>query len=440
MPAKRYLIIGDGAAGTTAAQHLRTVDPNATIAIISDDPAPAYFRAALTNYLLGELREEQIFAVPPTFYDEFEIHRALARVATVDTKRSCVMLAQGGKPVAYDALVIGAGSRARAPTFEGNWLPGVMTMRTLQDVRNVMDLIKLRGLRHAVVVGGGPLGLEWAHGLVVRGVKVTMVLRDPKFMAGAMDDVASDLLLARLKHAGVGVRMRDEIVAVLPGKDGRAAGVALKSGERMACDLVAVGIGVMCNSEFLQNSGLTIDKNGGVAVDDAMRTNVPNVYAAGDIASYKGKLLQLWEPAKMQARVVAANISGRPTHYQAGTHYMATRLYDLDFAGLGESGGATAAGTEELVRFPQGTGQIEYRKIMIRDGRVVGALMLGEREARVRRHGRALKTLIDKKIDVSGIKDEMLDPSFDLASWVTAHEAANAPKKMRQGTLAAGAK
>jgi NADPH-dependent 2,4-dienoyl-CoA reductase/sulfur reductase-like enzyme len=118
MSRKRYLIIGDGAAGTTAAQRLRELDRTAYITILSDDPHPAYFRAALTNYLLGELREEQIFAVPPSFYAEYEINRALARVAAVDTARSQVWFSQGGQPLAYDALLLAAGARANAPSFE----------------------------------------------------------------------------------------------------------------------------------------------------------------------------------------------------------------------------------------------------------------------------------------------------------------------------------
>ena len=116
MSQKRFIIIGDGAAGTTAAQSLRIADKGATIAILSDDPHAAYFRAALTNYLLGELREEQIWAVPPNFYDEYAIHRALVRVAQVDTKRSLLWLAQGGRPIGYDALVLAAGSRAPRPS------------------------------------------------------------------------------------------------------------------------------------------------------------------------------------------------------------------------------------------------------------------------------------------------------------------------------------
>jgi NAD(P)H-nitrite reductase large subunit len=143
MSSKRYVIIGDGAAGTTAAQALRLADPAASITIISDDPNAAYFRASLTNYLLGELREDQVWAVPPSFYGELRIHRLLARVASVDVARKTVALSTG-HALPYDSLIIASGARARPPPFDGGFLPGVMTMRTLQDVRTVMDLIRAR--------------------------------------------------------------------------------------------------------------------------------------------------------------------------------------------------------------------------------------------------------------------------------------------------------
>lgn len=436
---KRYIIIGDGAAGTTAAQSLRAADKGATIAILSDDPHAAYFRSALTNYLLGELREEQIWAVPPSFYDEYSIHRALVRVAQVDTKRSLLWLAQGGRPIGYDSLVLASGSRARPPTFEGAWLPGIMTMRTLQDVHRVMDLIKLKGLKTAVVVGGGPLALEWAHGLSHRGVNVMIVVREQKFLPGAIDGIASDLLLARLRHAGVQVRMGDEVVAAMPGPQGRVGGVMLKSGERVACELVCAAIGVICNSEFLgAESGITLAKNGGIEVDDQMRTSVPNVYAAGDVAAYQGKLLQLWEPARMQARVVASTIQGRGERWTPGVHYMATRLYDLDCASIGDVA-VTPQGAEELVDFPQRTGRISYRKLCIKDNRLVGALMFGEKEAKVRRWGRGFKRLVDTKADISKIKSELLDPAFDLAAWLHTNELTEKPKVAKPATMASAA-
>lgn len=439
MSQKRYIIIGDGAAGTTAAQALRMADKGSTIAILSDDPHAAYFRAALTNYLLGELREEQIWAVPPSFYDEYAIHRALVRVAQVDTKRALLWLAQGGRPIGYDSLVLACGARARPPTFEGAWLPGIMTMRTLQDVHRVMDLIKLKGLKTAVIVGGGPLALEWAHGLSHRGVNVLMVIREQKFLPGAIDSVSSDLLLARLRHAGVQVRMGDEVVAAAPGPQGRVAGVMLKSGERVACELVGVAIGVICNSEFLgPESGINLAKNGGIEVDDQMRTSVPNVYACGDVAAYKGKLLQLWEPARHQARVAAATIMGKNEKWSPGVHYMATRLYDLDCASIGDVA-VTPPGAEELVDFPQRTGRISYRKLCIKDNVLVGALLFGEKEAHVRRFGRALKRLIDLKTDISKIRSELLDPSFDLTAWLKTNELTDKPNVAKPSTLASAA-
>ncbi len=442
MTPKRYIIIGDGAAGTTAAEALRRHDKSATIAILSDDPHAAYFRAALTNYLLGELREEQIWAVPPSFYEEHAIHRALTRVAQVDTKRSVLWLAQGGRPIGYDALLLACGARARPPTFEGAWLPGIMTMRTLQDVHRVMELVTSKTMRAAVVVGGGPLALEWAHGLAHRGVSVTIIVRDQKFLPTAIDNVASDLLLARLRHAGVQVRMGDEVVEAFKGPLGRVGGVRLRGGERLACDLVAVAIGVLCNSEFVTGaggeSGIAVAKNGGVEVDDRMRTTIPNVYAAGDVAAYKGKLLQLWEPARHQARVAAANILGGSETWSPGAHYMATRLYDLDCASIGEVA-QPVAGAEELVDFPQRTGRISYRKLVVRDNRLVGALMFGEKEARVRRLGRALKRLVDTKADVSKIRGDLLDPSFDLVGWLNTNELTEKPKQVKPATTAAAA-
>ncbi|MBX3230840.1 MAG: FAD-dependent oxidoreductase [Labilithrix sp.] len=438
MSGKRYIIIGDGAAGTTAAQALRASDPQATIAILSDDPQAAYYRAALTNFLLGELREEQVWAVPPSFYDELAIHRVLSRVAKIDTERRHVLLAQGGRPLSYDALLIASGARARPPTFEGALLPGVMVMRTLQDVHKVFDLIKLRGLRSAVICGGGPLALEWAHGLTHRGVKVMMVVRDRKFLPTAIDTVSSDLVLARLRQGGVEVRMGDEVTHAMPGREGRVAGVVLKSGERVSCELVGVAFGVICNSEFLQGTPVALAKSGGVITDDQMRTSIPTVCAAGDVAAVNGKLLQLWEPARMQARVAAATMLGRTERYQPGVHYMATRLYDLDVASIGEVA-QTPQGAEEIVDFPQRTGQISYKKLCLRDNRVIGALLFGERAAAVRRHGRAFKKLIDSKADVSSIKGELLDAAFDLSAWIKTQELVDKPK-VAAVTLASAAR
>ena len=158
MARKRYLIIGDGAAGLTAAASLRHADAEAVIGVFSDEPVPGYYRAALTNYLLGELREDQLFAVPPDFYQRYGIHRIYTRVVGVDATRSAVWCSTSPEPAAYDQLLVASGARARAPSFEGAHLPGVLTLRTIADARQVYDAVRLRGLKTAVVLGGGALG------------------------------------------------------------------------------------------------------------------------------------------------------------------------------------------------------------------------------------------------------------------------------------------
>src|SRR5262245_4903483 len=187
----------------SAAQKLRRSDPSATIGVLSDDPHPAYYRAALTNYLLGELRDDQLWAVTPDFYESFSIHRILGRVVSVDTHRSELWESSSRVPVSYDALLVASGGRPRLPSFDGAHLPGVMTLRTLQDAKRVFDYWRLGGLKSAVVLGGGALGLEWAHALLEHDVKVTILERAPRFLPGALDEVASDLLAARLRQAGI---------------------------------------------------------------------------------------------------------------------------------------------------------------------------------------------------------------------------------------------
>jgi NADPH-dependent 2,4-dienoyl-CoA reductase/sulfur reductase-like enzyme/pSer/pThr/pTyr-binding forkhead associated (FHA) protein len=409
------VIVGDGAAGMTAARTLRGLDPAATITVLSDDPNPAYFRAALTNYLLGELREEQIWATPPSFYEQHRLERLHARAIALDAARAQIHSSHSAVPLSYDGLLLCCGARARAPSFAGGHLLGVMTLRTLQDCRAVMELVTSGRIGHSTVIGGGPLALEWALGMHARGVHVTVLLRGTAFMQGALDAVGSDLVAARLRQAGVEVVVSDEVAEATDRGDGSVARIRTKQGRDIPCDLLACAIGVVPNSEWLAASGIALGKRGQVVIDDQGRTSLPGVFAAGDVVEVLGRTLQLWEPAQTQARVAARNLAGIPDQYAPGVHYMATRLFDLDFASLGEVN--ASSGAEEYSQLPEGTGTISYQKAVLRGPHLVGALMLGQREAKVRQRGRLYKRLIDSRADVSLVKHRLLDPDFDLAAW-----------------------
>jgi NADPH-dependent 2,4-dienoyl-CoA reductase/sulfur reductase-like enzyme/pSer/pThr/pTyr-binding forkhead associated (FHA) protein len=416
MVRRRYVIIGDGASGLAAAERLRELDQAASIGIFTDDPSPGYYRAALTNYLLGELREDQLWATLPDFYRTRSLTRVFGRVVGVDPARSVVWDTTSPTPTPYDALLVASGARPRAPSFDGAHLPGVMTLRTIQDARQVVDLLRLRRLERAVVLGGGALGLEWAHALREHGVRVVLVEAMPRLLPGALDEVASDLLATRLRQGGIDVVLGDAIERAVPGPDGALAAVVLRSGHTLPCGLLAAALGVVPSAEFLKGSGIALDDDGAVRASRTLATNVANVWAAGDVARVEGEALRLWEPARAQALVAAENMAGRRAEYRPGAHYFATRLFDLDFARVGQI--ERADGRELVADLPRGTGTIAYRKLALEDGRLAGALMIGERSARVRRLGRNYKRLVDTRANVAGIRDKLLDTGFDFDGWL----------------------
>jgi NADPH-dependent 2,4-dienoyl-CoA reductase/sulfur reductase-like enzyme/pSer/pThr/pTyr-binding forkhead associated (FHA) protein len=435
-----YVVIGDGAAGTTTAQYIRKRDPDGRITILSDDPNAAYYRAALTNYLIGELREDQLFAVPPDFYTRNRIERVLARVASIDTVARRITLTSGGAPVAYDRLCIAAGSTPNAPRFAGADLAGVMTMRTMQDARTFMEDLRSGRVKRAVVIGGGPLALEWAQGLRARGAEVTYILRGRDFMGGILDKTGSDLVASRLRAFGCDLRMDEEVAEVIGDKQGRVRGAMLKnSGQRIEAQLICAAIGIRMSTGFLAGSGIEINK--GIPVDESMRTNVQDVFAAGDVAEVDDPLagvkrgLGLWEPARLQGRVAGSNMGGGRTVYRMGVMYNATRLYDLDFAGIGRT--IESEGDRVISDLPKGQGTIAYRKVVIDGGKLVGSVLLGHRSEHVRRHGLRLRKLIADGTDVSEIADQLLDPTFDLPAWMAA--ASGEDRKASTGIALGGA-
>lgn len=419
-PVKSYAIIGDGAAGTTAAFYVRRHDPKGRITIFADESNPAYYRSALTNYLMGELRAEQLFAVPPNFYSEFKVERTLARVTGIDTDRDVLSLSTGERRN-YDELMIATGSRARSPDFPGADLPGVMTMRTMQDARFIMDFVQSGNLKKAVVVGGGILGLELVAGLRSRGVGVDYVVRGNRFMPTLLDRIASDLVVTRCRHFGVEVRMSEEVAEAYPDQHGNFYAARLKnSGDAVDGQLLVVAIGITPNVELTRGSKINVAR--GVVVDDRMRTNVPHVYAGGDVAQVTDPrtnaqlLLGLWEPARHHGRTAGINMSGGSEVWRLPIPYNATRLYDLDLAAIGQS--LEDPGNEVISDFPERGRMISYRKLVFRENRLVGALLLGERREKVRKRGPQYRKLIDSEADVSSVKDLLLDPLFDLSAWM----------------------
>ena len=415
----KVLILGDGATGTAAVEEIRRVDSSSEIVMIADEPNPSYFRAALTNYLLGELTDRQLQAVAPDFYHRHRVTRLFGRAMQVRPQQKQVVWQRpdGGQSVEqYDRLIISTGSRPRVHNAYAKYmhLPWVRTLRTLVDAKEMEERLQQGRIQSAVVVGGGPLAMEWVAVMRRRGVDVHLFLRKKEsLMRDVLDGVARDLLLARMKQEGVHVHI-DEIQHIKSDASGNVVEVlGLKSSVK--ADFVGLAMGVEPNSECVANAGLRMHKRW-IMTNEAGQTTDHYIYAGGDVASIRERgSLGLWGPARKMGILIGRHITKQTVMTTQYTHYFATRLYDLDCVFAGQ---LNVEGSEVLAQTTPSEGNWGYRRLVIHQGLLVGFLCLGEVAENVRKQARLWHELIDVKIQVRDVQDKLLLPQFDLDSWM----------------------
>lgn len=280
-----FLIIGNGAAGRKAAEKLRSKNPEASIAIITDEPTPFYPRPRLSlGYISGESTRDAMFAAPD-FYSKNAVSLIFATVAGVKPKENRVVLADGSE-VSYKALLIASGASAVVPPWEGGKLDGVVTLRTMADADNI--IMRLESIDVAVVAGGGILGCEVAEAINKRGKKVAILVRGGKDKVGAPALVPEKAVMRCDSMVSSGIEvMIDEEVGSLKG-EGKLEEVITASGKTIKTGLVVCTIGARANIGFLKDSGIKTER--GVVVNAELQSpDFPNVFAAGDSAEASGE-------------------------------------------------------------------------------------------------------------------------------------------------------
>ncbi len=409
-----YVIIGNGITGVTAAEILRTHDAARALTIIADDPFPAYYRPALKDFLGGHLREEKLWARPATFYQEQRIHFIPGRVVGINHQQHVVQL-HNGKLVPYHRLLLANGARSHTLSCPGLNLAGVSTLRTVADYQEILR--RLESVNRVVVSGSGTLALESAETLRHSGYQVTHLLRGKQLWSEVLDPVASDMVLQEERRDGVDVRTGEEIKEIL-GKDGQVCAVVTTRGERIPCELVLIAVGIEPLTDFIRASGIACGR--GVKVDDCMRTSSPDIYAAGDVIettdalTKRARIIGQWFPAIQQAQIAAYHMLG--THSpgaprMAAEHfYNATFLYGLDFVSVGLT---TCPATPHFYEVIAEPGPRSYRKAIFYNGKIAGALLLGNR-----RQGLAFKRAIDHQADLLPVVRQLFDADFDLDAWL----------------------
>ena len=410
-----FLIIGNGITGITAAEMLRSEDPTSSITIVADDPFPVYYRPALKDYLGGRLNEEKLWARPNTFYQEQRIRFVPGRVMGINTAQHFVQL-HNGQRIGYDNLLLANGARPRQLTCPGLNLAGVTTLRTVADYQEILR--HLENAKRIVVCGSGTLALESAETLNHRGYEVTHLIRQHVLWSEVLDPIASDLVLQEERRGGIDVRTGEEIAKIV-GRKRQVSEVITTSGARIPCDMVLIAIGIEPLVDFIRASGIACGR--GVKVNHAMQTNVPHIWAAGDVIEItdaitgRTRVLGQWYPAIEQARTAAYSMLGQldtGAATSSGFHYYnATFLYGLDFVSVGlTTMPPNAPGFQEIVADPQPR---NYRKLILRNGVPLGMLFLGDRK-----NALAFKRAIDHRINLASITSHLFAGDFNLDEWL----------------------
>lgn len=410
---QQYIVIGNGIAGITAAETLRTEDVHSEITVIADDPFPAYYRPALKDYLAGRMHEEKLWARPVSFYQDRRIRFLNERVIDIQAGRHLVGL-QSGLQLGYHRLLLACGARASQLPCPGHDLAGVTTLRTIADYQAVRQ--RLAGVRRIVVSGSGTLALETIETLRRRGFPVTHLVRRCTLWSEVLDRTASDLILQQERRDGVDVRLEEEI-ATITGHLGQVNGVLTTTGARIPCELVLIAIGIEPAIDVSKRAGIPCAR--GLIVDRALRTAAPDIYAAGDVlettdACGRTRVIGQWYPAVQQGRAAAYSMLDllAPEHsFSASAFYNATFLYGLDFACAGLTQVPPGAqGYHVIVADP---GPRTYRKLVLKDGIPVGILAVGERRGTL-----ALKRAIDHRVDLTPVLAQIFADDFQLHDWL----------------------
>lgn len=424
---RRYVIIGSGPAGVAAAEAIRSLDAQGEVVLASDDPHGYYSRPGLAYYLTGEIPEELLFPFQETDFEKLRLHRMKVRVVNLDPRAHHIEL-HSGERVRYDRLLIAIGATAVRPSFPGSELQGVLKLDNLEDARRILNAA--RKARAAVVIGGGITALELVEGLVSRRVKTHYLLRGDRYWSNVLDYIESRIVEQRLQEEGVKLHFHTEIAQIL-GKGNRVIGVQTKDGQRIACDLVAVAIGIKPRIELAERAGIQVDR--GVLVNEFMQTSAEDVFAAGDIAQVYDPILgrsildSLWGPAREQGKTAGLNMAGGQAAYIKPIAFNVTRLANLTTTLIGAIGGGRdedlpgiARGDSETWRqmpdaiAAQADFDVNRIRVLVGDKTLLGAIVMGDQTL-----SPALQHLILHQTDIRSIRQQLLQPNTPLGDLLS---------------------
>jgi NAD(P)H-nitrite reductase large subunit len=404
----RHVILGNGIAGISAAESLRRLDPEAEITLVGDETGRPYCRPMIAGLLEGSADERQLSIRPRDYYAAQGIRTVLGgRVTALDPAARSLAF-RDGRTIPFDRLLIATGADPRPIKAEGLELGNLFFMRTRDQVRGMLDA--LPAVERALVLGGGLVGFKAAYGLLRRGIPVTMLIRSGHPLSLQVDEAAGRMVLEELRRHGLEVRVGVSVAAF--SGNGRVREAAVSDGSRIPCDMVVIGKGVLPALSFVSRGALAVDL--GILVDEHLETSEPGIFAAGDVAESvdvaRGHrwVNAIWPEAAAQGRIAGMNMAGRRVAYHGSLGRNVIRVFGLDLMTAG------------VVDPPEGSGcrvishrdrrRDTYRKVVVRDGRLVGFTLVNDIE-----QGGVLTALVQGERPLPVDPDRLLEPSFNTS-------------------------
>lgn len=380
----RYVVIGNGIAGTMAAETLRKSDPNCHISLFTDEPYPLYNRVALPPALKLEKPMAKVFMKTVEFHQEKNIcFYPSTRVVAVDLAAKTVA-SNTGSEVPFDRLLVATGGTPNPLPTPGAELDGVCYFQTFDDTADMLKRIPRS--EAAFAYGGSYIAYELAEAFSERGLRVTWLMRGPHFMHRVFDEDGGAVVDAIARRHGVDVVYRDTIDH-LEGRDGKVDAVVMTGGRRVRADFVGCGLGLRLNHQFLPADEVRTAY--GVLTNEYLETSADGVYAAGDLAEYYDMQIDAhhtmgtWASATTHGRVAAFNMAGGRQAISEISNYTST-LFDSRMAVFGATPEVRSdlQGVSETVP-PRDGDDWAYRRLFFHEGRLVGAVLIGDMHARV---------------------------------------------------------
>lgn len=390
---EHIIIIGNGAAGISAAEEIRSLNQEVRITMITGEPTVSYYRPMLSEYISEEEVPKRFFLHTVEWYQEQKISLLTdTRVIAIDTEKTSVLLSDSNE-MSYDRLILATGSYNFIPPVEGAQKSNVKSLRTLEDANDIKKFVETP--KKVVILGGGLLGLELGWQLIKLNCDVTVVEMMERLLPRQLDSTASEIFEEKVLQTGIKV-IKGVKTKALVGEEVITA-VELDNGTQLPCELLIYSIGVRADTELAQKAGLSINR--GILVNESMQTSHPDIFAAGDCAEFEGINYAIWPEAVAQGKVAGKNAIGIQEAYTSVIPFNIYSGMNMRLFSIGDVG----SNPEKQYQVIDMGNEENYEVYYFENDIFVGGILIGDIKKSVK-----LKNALANRVTLSDFKATLL--------------------------------